>query len=110
MRLVLNRKVCRKIEDPFEHVAYSICTSDVGRCSVPDGQQVFRVLGREDDPADLWAHQELLAQHRHADVLPSAVHFVLPQPEDPLSASDVLRVFPHGLDATLEEMQLTIRL
>lgn len=38
MRLVLDRKVCGKIENPFKYVPYSICTTDVSCCSVPNGQ------------------------------------------------------------------------
>lgn len=108
MRLVLDREVSRKIENSFEHVPYSICTSYVGRCSIPNGQQVFGILRREDDAADFRADQELLTQHGNANVLPSSIHFVLPQPENPLSALDVLRIFPHRLDAALEEVQLAI--
>lgn len=108
MRLVLDREVSRKIEDSFEHVPYSICTSDVRRRAVPNGQQVFGILRRKDDAADFRTDEELLTKHGHANVLPSPVHFVLPQPEDPLSAFDVLRVLPHRLDATLKEVQLAI--
>lgn len=109
MRLVLDREVSRKIEDSFKHISYSICTADISRRAVPNGQQVFRILRRKDDAADFRANQELLAQHGHANVLPSSVHFVLPQPQNPLATFDVLRVFPHRLDATLEEVQLAIR-
>lgn len=60
MRLVFDRKVGWKIENSLEHVPYPICTAYVSCRTIPDGEEILWILGREHDAANLGPDEELL--------------------------------------------------
>ena len=114
-----------EIQDPFECVSDPGSDGGVEGGPVPDAEDVLLEPDADHGAAHLLPHHELLAQHCEHQVLPTPIRqtwinrkssmnlilirlYTLSESDYPLATEFVGLVFPHGLDAHLEEVEVGV--